>query len=52
VADVGTVAVTCNGSTATPASGYFATDGRGIIFQSDQPMTNPIQPSARVVAMQ
>ena len=68
VADVGTVAETCNGSTATPASGYFAsaeptdpsrkgkryfaTNASGIVFQSDRPIANPIRPSATVVAMQ
>ena len=68
VADVGTVATTCNGATATPASGYFAsaeptdpgrkgrryfaTDASGIVYQSDRPIANPILPSAAVVAMQ
>jgi hypothetical protein len=68
VADVGTVAATCNGSTATPASGYFAsaeptdpgrkgrryfaTDASGIVYQSDRPIANPILPSAIVVALQ
>jgi hypothetical protein len=68
VADVGTVAATCNGSTATPASGYFAsaeptdparkgrryfaTDASGIVYSSDRPIANPIQPSAGVVAIQ
>jgi hypothetical protein len=68
VADVGTVAATCNGSTATPATGYFAsaeptdpgrkgrryfaTDGSGIVYNSDHPIANPIQPSAAVVAIQ
>jgi hypothetical protein len=65
VVDVGTVATTCNGSTATPASGYFAsaaptdparkgrryfaTDASGTVYQSDRPIENPIQPSATVV---
>ncbi len=65
VTDVGTVAATCNGSTATPASGYFAsaeptdpgrkgqryfaTDASGIVYQSDRPIANPILPSATVV---
>jgi type IV pilus assembly protein PilA len=68
VMDVGTAAATCNGSTAAPASGYFAsaeptapgtsgvryfaTDARGIIFQSDRPIANPIRPSAAVVPIQ
>jgi hypothetical protein len=68
VADVGTVAATCNGSTATPASGYFAsaeptapgtsgvryfaTDASGIVYGSDRPIANPIRPSAGVVAIQ
>jgi hypothetical protein len=68
VVDVGTVAATCNGSTATPVSGYFAsaeptdparkgrryfaTDASGIVYQSDRPIANPIRPSAAVVAMQ
>ena len=68
VADVGTVATTCNGSTATPASGYFAsaepaapgksgmhyfaTDSSGIVYVSDRPVANPIQPSAAVRAIQ
>ena len=68
VTDIGTVAATCNGSTATPASGYFAsaeptdpgrkgrryfaTDGSGTVYQSDRPIANPILPSAAVVAMQ
>jgi hypothetical protein len=68
VADVGTVAATCNGSTATPASGYFAsaeptdpgrkgrryfaTDASGIVYSSDRPIENPIRPSAAVVAIQ
>jgi hypothetical protein len=65
VVDVGTVATTCNGSTATPATGYFAsaepaspgrtglhyfaTDASGKIFVSSRPIANPIQPSAAVV---
>ncbi len=68
VADVGTVATTCNGSASTPASGYFAsaeptnparkgrryfaTDASGVVYQSDRPIANPILPSATVVAMQ
>ncbi len=68
VADVGTVAATCNGSTATPASGYFAsaepteprrkgrryfaTDASGIVYSSDRPIENPIRPSAAVVPIQ
>lgn len=68
VADVGTVAATCNGSTATPASGYFAsaeptdpgrkgkryfaTDASGIVYRSDRPIANPIRASASVVPMQ
>jgi hypothetical protein len=68
VVDVGTVAATCNGSTATPASGYFAsaeptdparkgkryfaTDASGIVYQSDRPIANPIRPSAAVEAIQ
>jgi hypothetical protein len=67
VTDVGTVAATCNGSTATPASGYFAsaeptdpgrkgrryfaTDASGIVYQSDRPIANPIRPSATIVAI-
>lgn len=68
VADVGTVAATCNGSTATPAGGYFAsaeptdlggkgrryfaTDSSGIVYSSDRPIANPIRPSATVVPIQ
>jgi hypothetical protein len=68
VAEVGTVATTCNGATATPASGYFAsaepiepdrkgrryfaTDASGIVYSSDRPVANPIRPSATVVAVQ
>ena len=68
VADVGTAATTCNGSTAVPASGYFAsaepaepgttgvryfaTDARGTIFQSTSQIANPIRPSATVVPIQ
>ena len=68
VADVGTVAATCNGSTGTPASGYFAsaeptgpdrkgrrylaTDASGVVYGSDRPIANPIRPSATVVAIQ
>lgn len=67
VADVGTVAATCNGSTATPASGYFAsaeptdpgrkgkryfaTDASGVVYGSDRPIENPIRPSAAVAAI-
>jgi len=62
--DVGTSAGTCNASTGTPASSYFAsaepvtpggtgtryfaTDGRGIIFQSRTPIANPIAESTAV----
>jgi hypothetical protein len=68
VTDVGTVAATCNGSTATPASGYFAsaepddpnrkgkryfaTDANGVVYRSDRPIENPIRPSATVVPIQ
>ena len=64
VSDVGTAAATCNGSTATPASSYFAsaepvtpggtgiryfaTDTRGTIFSSTSPIANPIVESATV----
>ena len=67
VVDVGTVAATCNGSTATPSSGYFAsaeptdpvrkgrryfaTDTSRIVYGADRPIANPIQPSATVVAI-
>jgi hypothetical protein len=62
--DVGVAAATCNASTGTPASSYFAsaepvmpggtgtryfaTDTRGIIFQSTHPITNPIAESTAV----
>ena len=68
VADVGTVAATCNGSAATPATGYFAsaeptdpvrkgrryfaTNSSGIVHSSDRPIENPIRPSATVVPIQ
>ena len=68
VTDMGTAAATCNGSTAAPASGYFAsaeptapgtsgvryfaTDARGVVFRSDRPIANPIRPSDGVVAIQ
>jgi hypothetical protein len=68
VADVGTVATTCNGAAATPASGYFAsaeptdpgrkgrryfaTDASGIVYGSDRPIANPIRPSAGIVPIQ
>lgn len=64
VKDVGTAAATCNGSTGTPASSYFAsaepvapgdtgiryfaTDARGVIYESTHPIANPIVPSATV----
>ncbi len=66
--DVGTAAATCNGSTNTPASSYFAraepvtpgstgiryyaTDARGIIFWSAAPIANPIVESPTVVPIQ
>jgi len=65
VTDVGTAASTCNGSTASPASSYFAsaepvtldttgtryfaTDARGTIFWSRVPIANPIVESRTVV---
>jgi hypothetical protein len=68
VTEVGAAAATCNGATATPASGYFATaeptapgtsgkryfatDASGIVYRSDRPIANPIRPSAAVVAIQ
>lgn len=64
VKDVGTAAATCNGSTSTPASSYFAsaepvapgdtgiryfaTDARGTIYESTHPIASPIVPSATV----
>lgn len=64
VADVGTAAGTCNASTNTPASSYFAsaepvtagttgaryfaTDVRGTIYESTQPIRNPLVPSPSV----
>lgn len=65
VTDIGTSAATCNASTRTPASSYFAsaepavpgstgiryfaTDTRGIIFSSTSPIANPIVESVTVV---
>ena len=67
VTNVGTAAGTCNGATATPASSYFAsaepvtpggtgsrffaTDGRGILVSSPEPITNPIVISPTVVPL-
>ena len=64
VVDAGTAAGTCNASRGTPASSYFAsaepvtpggtgtryfaTDARGIIFQSTRPIANPIAESTAV----
>ena len=65
VTDIGTAAATCNASTRTPASSYFAsaepvsastgtryfaTDTRGIIFYSTSPIANPIVESVTVRA--
>ncbi len=68
VIDVGTAAATCNGATVTPASSYFAsaepvtpggtgtryfaTDGRGILVSSPEPITNPIVVSSTIVPLQ
>ena len=68
VTDVGTAASTCNHSTATPASSYFAIaepvtpgttgvryfaiDARAIVFASANPITNPIVESAAVKPVQ
>ena len=68
VSDVGTAAVTCNGSTSAPASSFFATaeparpgvtgsryfaaDERGIVFVSTAPISNPIVESPTVVRLQ
>ena len=68
VTDVRTAAGTCNGATVTPASSYFAsaepvtpggtgtryfaTDGRGILVSSPEPITNPIVVSPTVVPLQ
>lgn len=65
VGDVGTAAATCNGSTGQPASSYFATaepvssgatgsryfavDGRGTIYESSHPISNPIMNSTGIV---
>ena len=68
VTDVGSAGGTCNASTDTPASSYFAsaepvtpggtgtryfaTDGRGVLYSSAEPITNPIVASATVVPLQ
>ncbi len=68
VTDIGTAAETCNVSTGTPASSYFAsaepvtpgstgtryfaTDARGTIFSSTSPIVNPIVESTTVVPVQ
>lgn len=68
VTDVGTGAGTCNGSTSSPASSYFASaepvtpgstgiryfavDGRGVLVSSPEPISNPIVASATVVPLQ
>jgi type II secretory pathway pseudopilin PulG len=61
--DTGTPAATCNGATSQPASSffawaepvnsgsgsrYFATDARGTIWESLQPISNPIVSSSTV----
>ncbi len=62
--DVGTAAATCNGSTGQPSSSYFATaepvtpgasgfryfavDGRGTIYESAHPISNPIMNSTGI----
>jgi type IV pilus assembly protein PilA len=68
VSDVGPAVGTCNGSTNAPASSYFAsaepitpggtgiryfaTDARGIIVSSTEPITNPIVASPPLVPVQ
>ena len=68
VTDVGTAGATCNGSTSTPASSYFAsaepvtpgttgtryfaTDARAIVFVSASPIPNPIVESPAVKPLQ
>lgn len=67
VTDVGTAAATCNASTRTPASSYFAsaepvsrstgtryfaTDTRGVVFYSTSPIANPIVESVTVLPVQ
>lgn len=62
--DVGSVAATCNGSTGTPVSAYFAsaepvtpgdtgrryfaTDSGGVVYESASPIANPLVVSDRV----
>jgi hypothetical protein len=62
--DAGTPASTCNGSTGQPASSYFAwaepvdrgvtgvryfaVDARGTVYESRQPISNPIMDSAGI----
>jgi type II secretory pathway pseudopilin PulG len=68
VTDIGSAAGTCNASTGTPVSSYFAsaepvrpgstgtryfaTDTRGIVFYSTSPIANPIVESTVVVRLQ
>ena len=68
VTDVGTLAGTCNGSASAPVSSYFAsaepvtpggtglryfaTDSRGVIVSSPEPITNPIAASPSVTPIQ
>lgn len=67
VVDVSPAAVTCNGSVNPPASSYFAsaepitpgvtgvryfaTDSSGTIFESTQPIRNPLVPSSSVTPL-